>query len=95
VRLHIEVPHELAGPLRRHAVVGRVVVLENGRPIARIPLLLAQRLKAVSPLTLAARFITRPFTLVLLALVVVAVVLLAGVWRGRSRGRERAGPEPA
>jgi serine-type D-Ala-D-Ala carboxypeptidase (penicillin-binding protein 5/6) len=95
VRLRVVVPQQLAGPLRRHAVVGRVLVLENGRPIARIPLLLAQRLKAVSPFTLAARFITRPFTLVLLALALIALVSLAGVWRGRSRGRDRAGPEPA
>jgi serine-type D-Ala-D-Ala carboxypeptidase (penicillin-binding protein 5/6) len=95
LRLRVELPRQLVGPLRRHAVVGRVVVLENGRPIARIRLLLAQRLAAVSPLTLAARFITRPFTLVLLALVLVAAVGLAGVWRGRSRGRDRAGPEPA
>jgi serine-type D-Ala-D-Ala carboxypeptidase (penicillin-binding protein 5/6) len=95
VRLRIVVPAQLAGPLERHAVVGRVVVLENGRPVARIPLLLSQRLAAVSPLTLAARFITRPFTLVLLALLLVAAVGLAAAWRGRTRARDRPGPEPA
>jgi serine-type D-Ala-D-Ala carboxypeptidase (penicillin-binding protein 5/6) len=95
VNVRVEVPHQLAGPLKRHAIVGYFVVLENGRPIARIPLLLARRLKAVSPLTLAARFITRPFTLLLLAVVLVVAIGLVGVWRGRSRGRDRAGPEPA
>jgi serine-type D-Ala-D-Ala carboxypeptidase (penicillin-binding protein 5/6) len=95
VRLRVEVPHQLAGPLRRHAVVGQVVVVANGRPIARVPLLLAHRLTAVSPFTLAARFITRPFTLLLLVLVLAVAVGLAGVWRGRLRGKDRPGPEPA
>jgi hypothetical protein len=62
------VAHQLAGPLKRHAVVGSVVVLADGRRIARIPLLLARALPAVSPLTIAARFIVRPFTLLALAL---------------------------
>jgi D-alanyl-D-alanine carboxypeptidase (penicillin-binding protein 5/6) len=93
--LRVDVPHQLAGPLKRHAVVGDVVVLAHGRPIARTKLLLARALPAVSPLTLAARFITRPFTLVMLALLLGAVLGLAGVWRGRMRGRSAAGPEAA
>jgi serine-type D-Ala-D-Ala carboxypeptidase (penicillin-binding protein 5/6) len=95
VRVRVESPPQLAGPLRRHAVVGTAVVIVDGRPIARIPLLNAQRLQPVSALTLAARFITRPFTLVVLVVAILAVVALAGVWRARSRGRDPAGPEPA
>ena len=43
LRTRVEVPRQLAGPLAYHAVVGHVVVLADGRPIARIPLLLAHR----------------------------------------------------
>lgn len=84
VRTRVQVPRELAGPLPRHAVVGHVLVLEDGRTVARVPLVLGRALPAVSPLTLAAGFLTRPFTLVLL------VLLLGGAgaamsWRQRTR----------
>jgi serine-type D-Ala-D-Ala carboxypeptidase (penicillin-binding protein 5/6) len=95
VGVRVDVPRQLVGPLRMHAVVGTAVVLADGRPLARVPLLLAHRLPAVSPLTRAARFITRPFTLVLLSVVLVAAIGAAGAWRLRSRGKDRAGPEPA
>jgi D-alanyl-D-alanine carboxypeptidase (penicillin-binding protein 5/6) len=84
VRTRVVVPRQLAGPLPRHAVVGHVLVLENGRTLASVPLLLGRALPAVSPLTLAAGFLTRPFTLVLL------VLLLGGAgaamfWHQRTR----------
>jgi D-alanyl-D-alanine carboxypeptidase (penicillin-binding protein 5/6) len=79
------VPHQLAGPLRRHAVVGYALVRAGRRTLERVPLLLATRLAAVSSLTLAARFITRPFTLF-------AVLALLGLAAGlivRRRGHSR------
>jgi D-alanyl-D-alanine carboxypeptidase (penicillin-binding protein 5/6) len=79
------VPRELAGPLRWHAVVGYALVRAGGRTVKRVPLLLAKRLPAVSSLTLAARFITRPFTLF-------AVLVLLGLAAGlivRRRGHSR------
>jgi D-alanyl-D-alanine carboxypeptidase (penicillin-binding protein 5/6) len=84
VRIRVEVPRQLAGPLARHARVGQVVVLQDGRPVARIPLWLGRALPAVSPLTQAAGFLTRPFTLVVLLL------LLGGagasmLWHQRTR----------
>ena len=74
-------------------VVGRLVVLEDGRPIARVPLLLAHSLPAVSPITLAARFLTRPITLVLLVALLAAFVgLITAVrWRARDRATARPG----
>jgi serine-type D-Ala-D-Ala carboxypeptidase (penicillin-binding protein 5/6) len=95
VTLRIEAPRQLAGPLRRHTVVGHVVVRANGRPVARIRLLLARALPAVSPLTLAARFLTRPFTLVSLCALLACVLALGGVWRSRTRGRDAARPNAA
>jgi D-alanyl-D-alanine carboxypeptidase (penicillin-binding protein 5/6) len=83
--------HQLTGPLKRHAVVGYVLVRAGRRTVARIPLLLAQRLVAVSPLTIAARFISRPITL-LIALALLSLVVLVLV-RRRGRVRARTVPE--
>lgn len=80
----VVMPRRLIGPLARHAVVGKVQVLLDGRVVASVPLLLAQRLPAVSKLTIAARFLTRTTTLlVLLGAVVGAVVGLALTRRER------------
>jgi D-alanyl-D-alanine carboxypeptidase (penicillin-binding protein 5/6) len=95
VTVRIEVPRQLAGPLPRHAVVGTALVLLDGRTLTRVPILLARRLPAVSPLTLAARFITRPFTLVVLVLLLCAAVGLTVRRRIRTRGADVVGPEPA
>src|SRR5205085_3715602 len=77
VRVTVQVPHQLAGPLAWHAVVGVVIVRAGGRTLARIPLLLAQRLPAVSALTLAAHFITRTSTLVILAVICGLMITVA------------------
>ncbi|HEV3054143.1 MAG TPA: hypothetical protein VGX45_05770, partial [Solirubrobacteraceae bacterium] len=90
VTTEVTTPRQLTGPLKRHAVVGYVLVREGRRTLARIPLLLAHRLPAVSPLTIAARFITRPITL-LIALALVGSVVLILV---RRRGRVRAQTAP-
>jgi hypothetical protein len=82
VRTRVEVPHQLAGPLARHAVVGTIVVSADGKTIARIPLLVSRRLVPVSSLAIAARFITRPITL----LVVFAVVAIGVGLIVRRRG---------
>jgi D-alanyl-D-alanine carboxypeptidase (penicillin-binding protein 5/6) len=95
ISVQVHVPHELAGPLKRHAVVGYAVVLAAGHRLARIPLLLAEALPAVSPLTLAARFFLRPSTLVLLAALVAVGIGLIVVRRERTRGRDLGSPEAA
>ncbi|HTX45570.1 MAG TPA: D-alanyl-D-alanine carboxypeptidase family protein [Solirubrobacteraceae bacterium] len=87
--VRVYVPRELSGPLAAHAVVGYALVRAHGRTLARIPLVLAQRLVSVSSLTEAARFITRPFTLLV-------VLLLLGLAAGlitRRRGHSRAQAE--
>ena len=87
LQIRLELPKRLTGPMRRHAVVGTAVILVGQRPIARIRLLLAHALPAVSPLTLAERFITRPITLLSLGVLLVAVLITAGFWWTRVRGR--------
>jgi D-alanyl-D-alanine carboxypeptidase (penicillin-binding protein 5/6) len=89
VQVRVQAPAQLTGPVRRHARLGTAVVLVGGRPVARIPLLLARALPAVSSLTIAARFITRPLMLVLLVLA--AAVPLALALGIRQRRRARAG----
>jgi serine-type D-Ala-D-Ala carboxypeptidase (penicillin-binding protein 5/6) len=91
----VTVPKQLAGPLARHAVVGTLTVWQGRQRVATVSLLLNQRLPAVSPLTRAARFLTRPFTLVLLAVLFVVAFASAGVWRSRTRERGAAGPKAA
>ena len=86
VIVRVVVPHQLTGPLKRHAVVGYALVFAGRRAIDRIELLLAHRLAAVSALTIAARFITRPFTLLL----VFALLGLAATVIVRRRGHTRA-----
>jgi D-alanyl-D-alanine carboxypeptidase (penicillin-binding protein 5/6) len=85
VRLRVQVPAQLAGPLPRRAVVGRVVVLAGGRPVGAVPLVLAHALPAVSSLTVAAAFLTRPFSLLLLVVLVAGAVGASVVWRQRNR----------
>jgi D-alanyl-D-alanine carboxypeptidase (penicillin-binding protein 5/6) len=90
--IKLDLPKQLAGPLRARAAVGTVEVLVDGRRVGTVRLLLAHAVPAVSPLTKATNFITRPSTLVLL------VVLLGGAAavKLRRRGQTRhAEPEPS
>jgi len=91
VSLSVQAPAQLAGPLKRHAVEGFVRVRLVGRPAGRVRLLLVRALPAVSPVTIAARFLTRASTLLLAALVAGGAALLT-VWRRKERDRQRAGP---
>ncbi|HZE04558.1 MAG TPA: D-alanyl-D-alanine carboxypeptidase family protein [Solirubrobacteraceae bacterium] len=91
MRISVQVPPELTGPLPARAVVGTATVFAGGQAVARIPLVLRQRLPAVSALTIAAHFVTRPLTLG-----VIVVVALGGLfWRGvrRRRRMDRQGGE--
>jgi D-alanyl-D-alanine carboxypeptidase (penicillin-binding protein 5/6) len=83
-------PKQLVGPLKRHAVVGQLLLLDNGRVLDRIPVLLARRLLAVSDLAIAARFVTRPSTLIVIAAALALLVGLAVIIR-RARVAKREG----
>jgi serine-type D-Ala-D-Ala carboxypeptidase (penicillin-binding protein 5/6) len=89
VRIRLRMPHELTGPLRRHAIVGTALVVAGGHVIARVPVEVQQAIPAVSTLTRAARFITRPSTLALLAVLLLAAIVLGVVWRERTRGSRK------
>ena len=88
----VRVARQLAGPLPAQSVVGTAVVMEGGRVLTRVPLVLGRRLDAVSSLTLAGRFITQP----LMLLVIVAIAGVGGfLWRDARRRRRprRSGAE--
>ena len=90
--IHVDVtaPTQVTGPLPRDARLGTAVVLAGRRPIARIPLVLSAALPAVSSLTIAAQFITRPVMLLVLALVAVLIAGLALALLARRRRRTQA-----
>jgi D-alanyl-D-alanine carboxypeptidase (penicillin-binding protein 5/6) len=95
VRLRVTAPHQLTGPLPRHAVLGSATVLVDGRPVARVPLLLARALPEVSPLSIAAGFIFRPLTLLIIILLAAGGLALAFHVRQRRRVRGKGGLRPA
>ena len=90
VHVRVDVPHRIAGPLPDGAVVGRAVVLDGRRTLARVPVVLERRLPAVSRLTLAARFVTRPWMLAILA--AAAAALLAFGLSAAGRRSRPTGP---
>jgi D-alanyl-D-alanine carboxypeptidase (penicillin-binding protein 5/6) len=87
LRTRLKLPHQLTGPLRRHALVGTLLVLDGGRTVGRVPLLLAQRLPAVLPVTIAARFLTRTSTLLVLAILLGGAVTFVHRRRGQRMAR--------
>ena len=88
LRVRLRLPHDIGGPLKRHARVGTATVLQGDRPIARVRLELQRALPGLSPLTAAARFVTKPITLVVL-IVILGAAALTVVTRSRRRTRSR------
>jgi hypothetical protein len=86
----VHAPAQLTGPIAQGAREGTVVVLADGRPIARIPLLLAHALPAVSSLTVAANYLSRGSTLLVLILLVCAAVGAVLFHRQRTRAQAAA-----
>ncbi len=88
VHVQVQVPHQLVAPLPAQSVVGTATVTDGRRVLARIPLILTRRVPALSGLTRAANFVTRPLTLVVIAAGAAgAALLLRNVRRRRRIGR--------
>jgi serine-type D-Ala-D-Ala carboxypeptidase (penicillin-binding protein 5/6) len=88
VRVKVAVTHQLIGPLPAQAVVGTATVTDGRRVLARIPLVLTRKVPAVSGLSRATHFITRPLALVVIAAAAAAAaLLLRNVRRRRRIGR--------
>lgn len=85
VRIVLQVPRQLSGPKRRGAPVGHARVIIGGRVVDTVPLVLEHALPAVSMLTKVGRFVRRPSTLILLALIGAAVGLASRRRRPRTK----------
>jgi serine-type D-Ala-D-Ala carboxypeptidase (penicillin-binding protein 5/6) len=85
VRVRVAVPRQLTGPLPAQAVIGTATVLDGPRVLTRIPLLLEHKLPAVSGLSIATRFVTRPAAL----LAIMAAAGLGALWLRAVRRRRR------
>lgn len=90
IRIRVDAPHDLSGPMPQGAKLGSATVLVGGRAVATVPLVLAHAVPAVNSLTLAARFITKPLMLVLIV-GLGFVAALAFAVRRRRRGRASKG----
>lgn len=96
VRLVVDVPRQLEGPLPRRAVVGSATVRSGGRVIARVPLVTAQPVPEVGLLEQVARGLDGPGSLIAVAaLIGGAGILLARARSARRRERRRADMEAA
>jgi len=87
VRVDVAVRRQLTGPLPSEAVVGTATVLDGRRVLSRIPIVLEHKLPAVSGLSIATRFVTRPLALLVIA--TAAGAGLAGLRLRRIRRRRR------
>ncbi|HWE58564.1 MAG TPA: hypothetical protein VG228_02620 [Solirubrobacteraceae bacterium] len=85
VRLLVGRLRKLHEPMAKGTVLGRLSVVIAGRRAARIPLVLARRLPAVSLLKKLGHFVKQPFTLLVLALLLVGAA--AALLRRRRRPR--------
>src|SRR6185312_8100897 len=88
LRVHVSVPRQLVGPLPAQSVVGTATVTDGRRVLARIPLVLTRPGPALSGLTKATRFVTRPVALAVIAAAAAgSALLLRNVRRRRRIGR--------
>jgi D-alanyl-D-alanine carboxypeptidase (penicillin-binding protein 5/6) len=86
VRLRVHAVRRLTGPLALHTVVGSVAIVSRGKVVARVPLVAARAVPGPSSSSGGIGFITRPFTLVSLIVLLAVAIGVALFWRGRIRG---------
>jgi serine-type D-Ala-D-Ala carboxypeptidase (penicillin-binding protein 5/6) len=95
LRRGVDAPDRVNGPLAAGTRVGRVTVLRDGRPVARVPLVTARAVPGAGTLRVLASVLRVPLTLAVALGILVAVVLTArrsrlpGARRGRGRTRSR------
>jgi serine-type D-Ala-D-Ala carboxypeptidase (penicillin-binding protein 5/6) len=85
IRLSVGKLRKLHGPMAKGSVVGRLSVSVPGRATVKIPLILARRLPPVSALKKLGHFAKQPFTLLVLALLLVSAGAALLRWRRRPR----------
>ena len=76
-------------------MVGSAKVVDDGRVIKSVPVVLLRTLPAVSGLTLAVRAVTKPLPLALIAIVIVLGLLAIGLLVRRRGGSGPGAPRRA
>jgi len=87
VRLRVNAPAQLTGPLPAHSVVGSVAVVAGRRVVARIPLLTASQLPQIKHSRSIASAVVVSVTLFGLLVAAGAAIGLTMFWRELTRGR--------
>lgn len=96
VRLVVDVPRVLAGPIPARAIVGSVLVRANGRALARVPLVVRTAVPKVGLLEQVGRALGGPGSLIpIVAVLGGAAVVLVRARGARRRERRRADMETA
>jgi D-alanyl-D-alanine carboxypeptidase (penicillin-binding protein 5/6) len=98
VRVTVEAPERLQGPLPRHAVVGRLIVHAGTRTLARVPLITDRAVPEVTLLDRVGRAVARPGSLVAIVAISGSAALLLLLRRRHKkprRPRRRADMEAA
>jgi serine-type D-Ala-D-Ala carboxypeptidase (penicillin-binding protein 5/6) len=86
LRLEVEAPQEVEGPLRRGARLGTAVVLVDGRRAASVPLRAGRAVEEASTLDRVRSFVSDNLPWIVLALS--AILLVAVLLRRRMRARQ-------
>nr|WP_246345022.1 D-alanyl-D-alanine carboxypeptidase family protein [Conexibacter arvalis] len=95
LRVVVDAPAELQGPLPRNAVVGSLTVRRAGRVIATVPLVTRTAVPEVGLLERAADAIVRPGSLIAIVVVIGGATALLLRRHGARRRRSRADMEAA
>jgi serine-type D-Ala-D-Ala carboxypeptidase (penicillin-binding protein 5/6) len=86
----LDVPTEVEGPIRKGQRFGTIELFYKGERISRVPLVAATDISEASAARRAKEYFTRPMTLVLLGLVLLASVMITGLRRrAGTRGKAR------
>jgi D-alanyl-D-alanine carboxypeptidase (penicillin-binding protein 5/6) len=85
----VRAPGEVEGPIKRGASLGKAVVLLEGRPVARVPLRAGRSIPAASTFDRVRGFVGDhpiPIVVAVFVILMVGVLLLRLMLRGRQRG---------
>jgi D-alanyl-D-alanine carboxypeptidase (penicillin-binding protein 5/6) len=95
VRLRVNAPAQLTGPITKDTQVGSVAVVQGGRVVTRIPLLVAAAVPQIRKPKSISSVVVVSVTLSGLLVAAGAAIGLTMFWREWTRGTRRGRPRPA
>jgi D-alanyl-D-alanine carboxypeptidase (penicillin-binding protein 5/6) len=91
-RVLLDVPKEVEGPIRRGQRMGTIEIFHRGERVSRVPLVASADVAAAGPARRAQEYFTRPATLGLFGVLLLAGVIITGL-RRRNGARAKARTE--